>query len=130
MVLTVDFFLNPSQLSPEFRQLASPSETLTPDLCRSKRISIDGREMDIFIGLQTLSSEETEIWVMIRSPQTGEPLPLELNMKLLDAQEAELMGAQSNGTEAIQFRFSAHPKETFQILVQLNQGTWRESFTL
>ena len=131
---SLDFFLSSAELTPSYRSSAGEDDHLRPELCRSKVITLDDQQgrldLSVFLGLKTIPPSGTEVWVKVNSPQSGRSLPTQLRMSILTPDESEVMVAQSNGTEAMQFRFSAHSGEQFRLQIGLDNVTWHEDFVL
>ena len=129
MQRSLDLFL----ASPDFAYRSPPEiNALRPELGRSKDIALDylGQPLalSIFLGLRTLPTAETEVWVNVRSADRS--LPTQLRMSILTPEQTEVMSAQSNGTEAMQFRFSATSGEQFRLHLALEDCHWHEDFVL
>lgn len=131
---SVDFFLSSSELAYSYRNPNTSDETQTPEICRSKQVTLahqqDFLDLSVFLGLKALPTSETDVWVKVSTQQVGLPLPTQLRMSILTPDQTEVMAAQSNGTEAMQFRFSAMTGEQFRLQIALENCTWQEDFVL
>ena len=126
---SLDLFLSSSELA--YR--SSAIEEMTPEIGRSKPILLAGNnqaiDLTLFLGLRSLPNSDTEVWVKVSGDDRAS-LPLALQMSILTPAQEEVMAATSNGTEAIQFRFSAQSGEQFRLQLTLDECRWTEDFTL
>lgn len=120
----LDDFVNP-------RALAFRSQTLEENIIgRSKRISLNGQDITLAVGLLPLDNGQTEVQVQVYATQAQTYLPAQLKLSVLDADNQEVMQAEARSTEAIQLKFSGAPGEEFSLKLTLQDTSFAERFVL
>lgn len=123
---TLDSFINPATLA--FRnQMAESSENM---VARSKCFSLNEYDITLAVGLLPLSDAQTEIQVQVYSGQEQTYLPAQLKLSVLDADNQEVMQAESRATEAIQLKFTGTPGEQFSLKLALQNASVAERFVI
>ncbi|MBT9316595.1 DUF1822 family protein [Leptothoe spongobia] len=123
---TLDSFVNPATLA--FRN--QTTESTESIIARSKRISLNEYDIILAVGLLPLSESQTEIQVQVYSGQAQTYLPTQLKLSVLDADNQEVMQAESRATEAIQLKFIGNPGEQFSLKLALGNASVAERFVI
>lgn len=122
---TLDSFVNPPGLA--FRNQTTEATNVT---ARSKRLSLNGHDITLAVGLLPLSDTQTEIQVQVYSGQAQTYLPPQLRLVVLDANNQDVMQAEARATEAIQLKFTGTPGEQFSLKLSLPNASIAERFVI
>ncbi len=88
------------------------------------------QQVALLVGLMPMDGKQFDIWVKLCPVNPQSYLPENLEMAVLDEQEAAVMQAQSRQTEMLQLKFRGVPGEQFSIKMVWNQATVVETFII